>query len=484
MRLNMWMIANCLAVLEPELYLKEFEPAVIKGVRFYSADGYAYVCQRGDKVMCSFEEEYFLLSGLSLEVACGLIQDVFDVFDAWESKVTRWMQHMEYQKIVDSCHAFLRNPLVLLDANYKAMALSGQYGPEDVDGEWKYLKENGFSSIKVVKELRGRSADSNLQRIRHPDAVLRIKLDAFGYVNVSQNIYYENILCGRFVIMERSRAVNCGDITLIKMLAEWLAPYMNKLNFNNRYTGGSSVFYHLLKGRETDPKILEMELCYYGWEADDEYKLLMLFYRDKKADGMLLRLLRSALLQTVPACVTEIFDNRIVVIMNQSRQNVDYLTDKIKDIVMHNDACCYAGLEAPGILSLNKLYHQLSQMDGLLMCDKTQRALFEFQECAVAYILREADLQRKICAMYPPIRQCWLKGDDKEALEAMRVYLLNNQSIAETAKQLYLHRNTLVYRLQKIRAKLKLDLQDPQKRLYYSVSFEMIRVYGEELNIQ
>ena len=41
MRLNMWMIANCLAVLEPELYLKEFEPAVIKGVRFYSADGYA-----------------------------------------------------------------------------------------------------------------------------------------------------------------------------------------------------------------------------------------------------------------------------------------------------------------------------------------------------------------------------------------------------------------------------------------------------------
>ena len=81
------------------------------------------------------------------------------------------------------------------------------------------------------------------------------------------------------------------------------------------------MFYHLLKGRETDPKILEMELCYYGWEADDEYKLLMLFYRDKKADGMLLRLLRSALLQTVPACVTEIFDNRIVVIMNQSRQN-------------------------------------------------------------------------------------------------------------------------------------------------------------------
>lgn len=125
-------------------------------------------------------------------------------------------------------------------------------------------KENGFSSIKVVKELRGRSADSNLQRIRHPDAVLRIKLDAFGYVNVSQNIYYENILCGRFVIMERSRAVNCGDITLIKMLAEWLAPYMNKLNFNNRYTGGSSVFYHLLKGRETDPKILKWNFAITG----------------------------------------------------------------------------------------------------------------------------------------------------------------------------------------------------------------------------
>ncbi|MGI6010262.1 MAG: helix-turn-helix domain-containing protein [Ruminococcus sp.] len=483
MRLNMWMIANCLAVLEPELYLKDYTPAVIKGVRLYAAEGYAYVCQRDNKVMCSFEEEYFLLSGISLEVAFGLIQDVFDVYDAWESKVTRWMQHMEYQKIVDSCHAFLRNPLVLLDANYKVMALSGQYGSDEVDGEWKYLKENGFSSIKVVKELRARSADSNLQRIRHPDAVLRIKLEAFGYVNVSQNIYFENVLCGRFVIMERSRAVNCGDIVLIKMLAEWLAPYMNKLNFSSRYMGGSSVFYSLLMEREADQRTLDMELCYYGWEADDEYKLLMLFYRDRKADGMLLRLLRSALLQAIPTCVAEIFDNRIIVIMNQSRQDTDQSTRKIQDIVAHNDACCYAGPEGEGILSLGKLYHQLTQMDDLLKGERTQKLFFEFQECAVAYILRESDPERKICAIYPPIRRCWLQGEDREGLEAMRVYLLNNQSIAETAKKLYLHRNTLVYRLGKLKTKLKLDLQDPEQRLYYSVSFEMLHVYEKELDM-
>lgn len=482
MRLNMWMIANCLEVLEPELYLKDYEPAVIKGVRLYSADGYAYVCQKDSKVMCSFGEEYFLLSGLSLEVAFGLIQDVFDVFDAWENKVKRWMQHMEYQKIVDSCHAFLRNPLVLLDANYKVMALSRQYGPDDVDGEWKYLKENGFSSIKVVKELRARSADSNLQRIRHPDAVLRLKLDAFGYVNVSQNIYCENILCGRFVVMERSRAVNCGDVFLIKMLAEWLAPYINKLNFNSRYTGGSSVFYRLLTGRETDNKTLEMELCYYGWEADDEYKLLMLFYRDRKADGMLLRLLRSALLQAAPSCAAEIFDNRIIVIMNESRQDTGHLISKIKDIVIHNDACCYAGLEALGIFSLEKLYHQLDQMDVLLENGKSRQCFFEFEECAVPYILREADLERKIYAIHPAIRRCWQKGEDREGLEAMHVYLLNNQSIAETAKQLYLHRNTLVYRLKKTEAKLELDLQDPRKRMYYSMSFEMLRAFEKELS--
>ena len=44
------------------------------------------------------------------------------------------------------------------------------------------------------------------------------------------------------------------------------------------------------------------------------------------------------------------------------------------------------------------------------------------------------------------------------------VYLLQEQNLHATARQLFIHRNTLVYRLQRIRTLLQLDLDDAAVR--------------------
>lgn len=43
-------------------------------------------------------------------------------------------------------------------------------------------------------------------------------------------------------------------------------------------------------------------------------------------------------------------------------------------------------------------------------------------------------------------------------LHTLCVYLLQEQNLHATARQLFIHRNTLVYRLQRIRTLLQLDL--------------------------
>ena len=45
-------------------------------------------------------------------------------------------------------------------------------------------------------------------------------------------------------------------------------------------------------------------------------------------------------------------------------------------------------------------------------------------------------------------------------LHTLCVYLLQEQNLHATARQLFIHRNTLVYRLQRIRTLLQLDLDD------------------------
>ena len=67
-----------------------------------------------------------------------------------------------------------------------------------------------------------------------------------------------------------------------------------------------------------------------------------------------------------------------------------------------------------------------------------------------------------------------------EILRTIRAYLLNNESIALAAQQLYRHRNTLVYRLKKAESRLQLDFSGNGTRLYYLLSLELLETLGDE----
>ena len=58
--------------------------------------------------------------------------------------------------------------------------------------------------------------------------------------------------------------------------------------------------------------------------------------------------------------------------------------------------------------------------------------------------------------------------------ETLRVYLQNHQSATKTAAALYIHRSTLLYRIEKIEAALKSDLTDPDELLYLMLSFYLM----------
>ena len=57
--------------------------------------------------------------------------------------------------------------------------------------------------------------------------------------------------------------------------------------------------------------------------------------------------------------------------------------------------------------------------------------------------------------------------------ETLRVYLEHERSQSKTAAALNLHRNTLTYRLQRIRELLNADLEDPDVRLHLQLSFRL-----------
>ena len=55
-------------------------------------------------------------------------------------------------------------------------------------------------------------------------------------------------------------------------------------------------------------------------------------------------------------------------------------------------------------------------------------------------------------------------------------------SVVQTARELFIHRSTLLYRLEKIKEILESDLSSPDEILYLMLSFRFIDLENEEEN--
>ena len=70
------------------------------------------------------------------------------------------------------------------------------------------------------------------------------------------------------------------------------------------------------------------------------------------------------------------------------------------------------------------------------------------------------------------------KGGSYSNLELLYVYLISERNIALTARRVHMHRNGVLYRIQKIHDMLKLNLESPDVRLRLLISFKILEMEG------
>ena len=74
-----------------------------------------------------------------------------------------------------------------------------------------------------------------------------------------------------------------------------------------------------------------------------------------------------------------------------------------------------------------------------------------------------------------------LEADSKTGslyVDTLRSYFDNNQSVSQTASALFVHRNTINYRLNKIRSLLEDDFDDSLIRLHLQIAIMAYDMYG------
>ena len=106
----------------------------------------------------------------------------------------------------------------------------------------------------------------------------------------------------------------------------------------------------------------------------------------------------------------------------------------------------------------------------------TEKAIVSYDNLGIARLIYQ--LPTTLCEMF--LKEVFKKGSieslDQETLFTIQKFFENNLNVSETSRKLFVHRNTLVYRLEKIKKLTGLDLREFDHAIIFKVAL-MVKKY-------
>jgi carbohydrate diacid regulator len=106
----------------------------------------------------------------------------------------------------------------------------------------------------------------------------------------------------------------------------------------------------------------------------------------------------------------------------------------------------------------------------------TERNIVSYDNLGIARLIYQ--LPTTLCDMF--LREIFKRGSieslDQETLFTIQKFFENNLNVSETSRKLFLHRNTLVYRLEKIKRLTGLDLRKFDDAIVFKMAL-MVKKY-------
>lgn len=479
MKLSMWMIANQISELDIKLEIREEAPAVLNSARLAYATNCVHIYREQDYVVCDGEGDRIFIYDMEITRVFELIQSIFDAHEDWISKIKEAVDRQDYQAAMDQAYKMFKNPMVLFDANNKVLGRTSVYGEHALDSEWAYLSRYGYSSVNAVNMIKFHSGNSEFYSYDKVNYTLpqNQMIDLSG---TTLCLYFNNMICGRINLIAKERRLNQGDMQLLERLIEVLQPAMGQSLQKDPVSSTSNVFLNVMLEKLYDPVKLEMQLKYMGWKANDTYYITLIHFTEQDAkenQGRQMNSLMRMLIQNLTDASIYVWQDDLVLLSTRNLSKEYDACMLLRNLVVHNPVCVGFSLpDQEGISEISRFYRQAKYALERGMKAEKPKAFQYFETYAMEYLLTaRVQARDKIMAVMPAVYRLWKeKQNGDEMFYTLLCFLDHERSITQTSAELFMHRNTTVYRMKKIQESMGVDLDDAKVRNYCHISMHFL----------
>lgn len=414
-----------------------------------------------------------------------LFSEIQDIFTYFHNLHTEYRLHLMTRKpmnmILDFCMSLMKNFVFLLNAEYGIIETSSFYSGNDA--EVSPIHKNNLTPTinNIITRLKGISPSPNEESgLLVEQMPAADDTPAFLYTR----FFNSNRHVATLVVCQTSSPFYPFTIPLLQYLVNLLQPCIV-----GRYSPAlkprhyiRSALFSLLEEKICNLNVLLYNLSLMGWNVNDPYRLI--YINILPSAGRSISAADYYRYENLfPDCIFvnhPSHSHAVLVIHNTPDEIPASAIANLRDLLTSEKMKCRIGLPFNNFLEI-PAHFDLLQSSILSVGDQLE-CVSMYKDIMTKHIISEFSASFPIFALCHRAAIQLYEHDCRhgtELLVTLEKYLYYNRSIQKAGEVLFIHRNTINYRLRKIEEITKLSLNESEETLYLLLSCMVLRTRGE-----
>lgn len=482
MGLNIWILVDRLSTYHPHIHIED-DTKTVEGVRLY---------QKGESIKLNLlyvttNSEYKGIDDKRILLFSDKVMiqlDTCDIFAVMNQLLNYFEQ---YRRWYNLCEQLIRDKCDLNELLYSVLDVfnetlvieNGQgFFLYQICNRSRYLSQNkkmtddqkrainfiekvvknrgwSFGDFKVLSDYR-KTYEENVVLVSHPDYE--------GIPALLRPLYHNGIFWGNLVKSCVLSLPSKGEMKLFDLFGEMIEEWL-KLNVMQISPSESlrKCFVRLLTdAMENDCLQFQNEMQNRNAQTNSEYRLCHV--ESTSYDKNHLYYL-STRLEYMGGLLCAVNNNKLSILLSEkeisSRTRKDFET-----FIKESD--CFA-IMSPVFMTPDQIHiHNTLLENARMFCQRLAGEIYYYESYAIPCVLKELRENSSIFLMHPALEI--LRDYDREnqtnLTETLREFLLLERNYYATAQKLFLHRNSVQYRIERVVQLTGVNLDNAETRLH------------------
>lgn len=415
-----------------------------------------------------------ILDTVSLFEVANAVHRIFDTFDAWDKILLAALtKGGDLKAMFEASDHIFDNPLSLMNADYQILYLSNKEKTQTIPPS--AINEGEYLPLSIVNDFK---LDHLYNEVRDAKEPFLYPPEVLPMPTLCMNFFNKGEFAARIVVLGVEREIIKSDYRLLAHLGSYVGQAYQALLEDTARNQNTVHQYmkHALSGENHETQGLVDAFALEGWKQDDKYLCVKIRPSQKDTHNLTLPY-NCRQIESLFEGVYAIEHNEgISVLVNLS------VLDKTPDEFFQDFV--YFVREGYFVIGSSRKFNDLAAFPlfawqaniALVVGMKRDPTCWthKFNDCILDYFLKKCTEDLPAHMVYHEDLVKLVDYDSTHSSElfvSLRNYIFNNRNAAFTAQKMFIHRMTLLYRLDKIKKLTDLQWEKTEDYLYLLISF-------------